>query len=140
MNERIDFYFPIDPKWTEKELIKNLYKKIMLQEPIYGYEQHLERLKKSPTIAYFIRRGGQNYGKYPLIYFLASLIGNTFDLIKSGKYKLESGEPRILGENEIVIFRYFNLEAWPPKTMETQFWYTFPTSSEYFNLYFEITN
>lgn len=122
MNERIDFYFPIDPNWTEEDLLAYYYKKVQFIEAIYRDTDHLKYLKKSKTVYNFIQRKSQNIIDCPLIYFLLILVNGAYEKAKESN----------LAENEILVFRFFNLEPWPPTSMQHQFWYTFINVKENF--------
>src|SRR5690606_11104015 len=128
MNYRIDFYFPIDPKWTEKELLKYYYKKIQLNEAIYGYEEHLSYVKKCKSVNTFIQWASQDISKYPLIYFLLILVNGSCQKAKDKNLK----------EDALLLFRFFNLEPWPPETINKLYWYDFVIERNSFDTYFNI--
>lgn len=130
MSDKINFFFPIDPKWSEDDFLKHFYKKVKNYESIYGYEEHLAYLKKSKSVHNFIQRASQDISKYPLIYFLLMLTNGAYEEAKEKK----------LTKDQILIFRFFNLEPWPPKTMKAQFWYNFVTSKDKFDFYFDLLN
>lgn len=128
MKDRVDFYFPIDPKWSEKDLLSYYYKKVQTNEAIYGYDEHLTYLKKCKTVNAFIQRASQDISKYPIIYFLLMLVNGAYEKAKESN----------LNDDELLIFRFFNLEPWPPETMRKQYWYTFTAERNSFDTYFNI--
>lgn len=128
MNTMVNFFFPIDPKWSEEQFLKYFYEKVKNYESIYGYEEHLAYLKKSKSAHNFIQRASQDISKYPLIYFLL--------MLADGAYR--DAKERNLKNDEMLVFRFFNFEPWPPKTMKAQFWRTFVMDKDRFDFYYSI--
>lgn len=128
MNDMVNFFFPIDPKWSEQQFLKHFYDKVKNYESIYGYEEHLTYLKKSKTAHNFIQRASQDISKYPLVYFLL--------MLADGAYR--DAKERNLKNDEMLVFRFFNFEPWPPKTMKAQFWRTFVMDKDRFDFYYNI--